>query len=57
MSGVAVVGGGMAGLAAAQRLARGHGVPVTLFDQGQRSGGRASSRDFAELSFDHGAQV
>jgi squalene-associated FAD-dependent desaturase len=39
---VTVVGGGLAGLAAAVRLAR-RGVPVTILESRQRLGGRASS--------------
>ncbi len=39
---VAVVGGGIAGLVAATRLARG-GLPVTLFERRREPGGRATS--------------
>ncbi len=41
-SNVAIIGGGMAGLAAGIRLARG-GVPVTVFERSAGSGGRARS--------------
>eukprot|EP00438_Fugacium_kawagutii_P026496 Skav202807 [mRNA] locus=scaffold326:975371:978207:+ [translate_table: standard] len=41
---VAIIGGGVAGLACAKRL-RSHGVNATVFDTGKREpGGRASSR-------------
>jgi phytoene dehydrogenase-like protein len=43
MADVAVVGGGLAGLAAATILAR-HGRAVRLFEKGQRPGGRAATQ-------------
>jgi hypothetical protein len=57
---VAVVGGGMAGLACARTLAD-HGWPVTVFDKGRGPGGRmATRRADAERGLpdpvDHGAQ-
>lgn len=55
---VAVVGGGLAGLSAAGRLAE-LGLSPTLFDMGTRApGGRACSRAVpqARLTFDHGCQ-
>lgn len=55
---VAVIGAGMAGLAAARDL-RATGCPVVLFDKGRRPGGRAAHRQDrarADLCFDHGAQ-
>ena len=39
---VVIVGGGLAGLAAASALAR-HGIPATLLESRPRWGGRASS--------------
>lgn len=55
---VAVIGGGLAGLSAASRLAA-LGVSCTVFDMGTRNlGGRACSRVMQDqgVSFDHGAQ-
>ncbi|MGD1915500.1 MAG: NAD(P)/FAD-dependent oxidoreductase [Phycisphaerales bacterium] len=56
---VGVVGGGIAGLAAARVLAEA-GVAVKVFDKGRGPGGRASTRrveqDSGTLAFDHGAQ-
>ncbi|MEO1007250.1 MAG: FAD-dependent oxidoreductase [Planctomycetota bacterium] len=56
---VGIVGGGLAGLAAAERL-RAAGVEVRVFDKGRGPGGRASTRrhdaDDRALTFDHGAQ-
>ncbi|KAL4448178.1 hypothetical protein ABPG75_005397 [Micractinium tetrahymenae] len=59
---VAVVGGGVAGLAAAKALLN-HGVACTLIDAGEHGvGGRVASRQLEwgkkghPLSFDHGAQ-
>lgn len=56
----AVIGGGIAGLACAQRL-EAHGVRATVFDTGRKApGGRASSRELllpnGQLAFDHAAQ-
>lgn len=51
----AVVGGGIAGLSCAARLA-GRGFPVTVFDKGRRPGGRVATRRTPFGSFDHGAQ-
>lgn len=56
-AGVAVVGAGVAGLAAAARLRR-HGVPVTLLEAAQRIGGRAWTTypcSLGGLPFDEGA--
>jgi NAD(P)-binding Rossmann-like domain len=57
---VAVIGGGIAGLSAASKLAK-LKIPTTVFDMGTRvPGGRACSRilteESKELAFDHGAQ-
>jgi len=56
---VAVVGGGIAGLACARALAD-HGLSPVIFDKGRGPGGRASTRRVElggeELTFDHGAQ-
>lgn len=53
---VAVIGAGIAGLAAARLLARA-GVSVHVFDKGRGVGGRAATRrDDSGRQFDHGAQ-
>ncbi|TWT46741.1 NAD(P)/FAD-dependent oxidoreductase [Botrimarina hoheduenensis] len=53
---VAVVGAGVAGLAAAEELAR-QGVSVSVFDKGRGVSGRASTRwADGDRRFDHGAQ-
>lgn len=52
---IAVVGGGVAGLAAARALID-RGRRVTVFDKGRGPGGRASTRRSDHGSFDHGAQ-
>ncbi|MEO1312018.1 MAG: FAD-dependent oxidoreductase [Pseudomonadota bacterium] len=52
---VAVVGGGMAGLACARRLVAA-GADVSVFDKGRGPGGRMSSRRTEIGRFDHGAQ-
>jgi predicted NAD/FAD-dependent oxidoreductase len=52
---VAIVGAGMAGLAAARRL-RTHAVGCTLFDKSRGVGGRMATRRAEALHFDHGAQ-
>lgn len=53
---IAIIGGGMAGLACARRLAR-HGVSASIFDKGRGPGGRLSTRrsDDGAVRFDHGA--
>lgn len=52
---IAIIGAGMAGLAAARRLcAAGHAV--TLFDKSRGLGGRMATRRAGALQFDHGAQ-
>ena len=52
---VAVVGGGIAGLAAARALQQA-GVHATVFDKGRSAGGRAATRRREPHQFDHGAQ-
>ncbi|EGF92748.1 FAD dependent oxidoreductase family protein [Asticcacaulis biprosthecium C19] len=56
---LAVIGAGLAGLTAAQRLIR-RGFAVQVFDKGRGAGGRMSTRredrDGRNLFFDHGAQ-
>ena len=52
---VAVVGAGLAGLAAARELQAG-GADVEVFDKGRRPGGRANTRVHGERRYDHGAQ-
>jgi photolyase PhrII len=51
---VAVVGGGVAGLAAARVLAD-HGIRVRVFDKGRGVGGRISTRLRDGWAMDHGA--
>ncbi|MEQ9461267.1 MAG: FAD-dependent oxidoreductase [Phycisphaeraceae bacterium] len=55
MSHIAIVGAGMAGTTAARLLVEA-GQRVTLFDKGTRPGGRMSTRELDDVSFDHGAQ-
>jgi renalase len=55
MANIAIVGAGLAGLAAAHALdSRGHSVK--LFDKGRRPGGRLASREWNGRTFNHGAQ-
>jgi predicted NAD/FAD-dependent oxidoreductase len=53
---VAIVGAGLAGLLAAQRIAAG-GAAVTVFEKSRGLGGRLATRRTAHGSFDHGAPV
>lgn len=52
---IAIIGAGIAGLAAARRLAE-HGLSSTLFEAGRRPGGRLSTQKQRDRQFDHGAQ-
>ncbi|HQT64750.1 MAG: hypothetical protein B7Z75_03205 [Acidocella sp. 20-57-95] len=52
---IAVVGAGMAGLAAASHLAKA-GLNVTLFDKGRKPGGRMATRASDGFMFNHGCQ-
>ena len=52
---VAIIGAGMAGLAAA-RLLREAGAGCTIFDKSRGLGGRMATRRTGDFSFDHGAQ-
>lgn len=51
---VVVVGAGMAGLVAAQRLSP--VCEVVVLDKGRAAGGRMATRRIGEATFDHGAQ-
>lgn len=50
-----IIGGGMAGLLAAEKLAA-RGVEVVILDKGRGVGGRMATRYFHDGIFDHGAQ-
>ncbi|WP_152997368.1 FAD-dependent oxidoreductase [Methylobacterium sp. GXS13] len=52
---VAILGAGMAGAAAARRLAEA-GHAVRIFDKGRDVGGRMATRHSGAMQFDHGAQ-
>ncbi|MBX2820986.1 MAG: FAD-dependent oxidoreductase [Rhodothermaceae bacterium] len=52
---VAIIGAGVAGLAAARSL-QNNGINVTLFDKSRGPGGRMATRRIDDLAFDHGAQ-
>ena len=52
---IAIIGAGMAGLAAARRLKH-HDVDVTIFEKSRGVGGRMATRRVDDLRFDHGAQ-
>lgn len=52
---VAILGAGMAGAAAARRLAEA-GLRVQVFDKGRGVGGRMATRRSGAAQFDHGAQ-
>jgi predicted NAD/FAD-dependent oxidoreductase len=52
---IAILGAGLAGLAAARRLAAA-GLNPVLFDKGRAAGGRLATRRSGAFAFDHGAQ-
>lgn len=52
---IAIIGSGMAGLAAAQRM-RQRGAAVTMFEKSRGLGGRMATRRMNGFQFDHGAQ-
>ena len=52
---IAIIGAGMAGLAAGRKL-RLAGHDVTIFDKSRGLGGRMATRRSGDLAFDHGAQ-
>ncbi len=56
MSDVVIVGGGLAGLVAARRLAD-NGAAVTLFERREQVGGRVRSREVDGFTLDRGFQV
>jgi predicted NAD/FAD-dependent oxidoreductase len=55
MAQIAIIGAGMAGLAAAQRLTQ-HGHRVTVYEKSRGVGGRVATRRVDGCRFDHGAQ-
>ena len=55
MKQIAIIGAGIAGLAAAQRL-KNPELGITLFEKSRGLGGRMATRRFEDLQFDHGAQ-
>jgi predicted NAD/FAD-dependent oxidoreductase len=52
---VAIIGAGVAGLSAA-RMLHDHGHTVTVFEKSRGLGGRAATRRYEDIEFDHGAQ-
>lgn len=56
MTGVAIIGGGWAGLAAGIELAEA-GIPVTLFEAARQLGGRARRVDWNGLAIDNGQHL
>ena len=52
---IGVMGAGIAGLAAARTL-QDHGHRVTVFEKSRGPGGRAATRRYDDVGFDHGAQ-
>jgi len=52
---IGVIGAGVSGLAAARTL-RDQGHRVTVFEKSRGPGGRAATRRYGEVGFDHGAQ-
>jgi renalase len=53
---IAIVGAGMAGLAAGRELQR-SGFDVVMFEKSRGLGGRVATRRVADYCFDHGAQI
>ena len=53
---VAIVGGGLAGLAAARTLHK-HGVSCTVFEAGDQLGGRVRSEKIDGVTVDYGLQT
>jgi len=53
---IAIIGGGMAGLAAAAKLTQ-QGKPVVLFESGPTLGGRARGIDYKGLRLDNGQHI
>lgn len=56
MPAIAIVGAGMAGLAAGRELARA-GYAVTIFEKSRGLGGRVATRRVDTFAIDHGAQI
>ena len=52
---IGVIGAGIAGLAAARTL-HDHGHWVSVFEKSRGPGGRAATRRYGDIGFDHGAQ-
>lgn len=55
MTKIAIIGAGMAGLSAAERLGE-RGVGSVIFEKSRGFGGRMATRRTGDLQFDHGAQ-
>src|SRR5579862_5395877 len=55
MSSVAIIGAGMAGLAAARALTA-VGVSIVIYEQSRALGGRVATRRIGDCIVDHGAQ-
>jgi hypothetical protein len=56
MATIAIIGAGVAGLAAARELVV-QGLTVTLFEKSRGLGGRVTTRRVADCAIDHGAQL
>lgn len=56
MPDAAIIGAGMAGLAAASRLAS-NGIPVTVFEPAKQLGGRARGIDYKGVMLDNGQHI
>jgi len=55
MKRIAIIGGGIAGLACALHLDQSN-FEITIFDKGRGRGGRVATQRFDDFQFDHGAQ-